>query len=837
MTKKISSFLAILFCLLFLNANYIHAQSSVDYSSEEELIYDIRSRNFEKPIKFLTEQLLEMEQNHAESFADSVYIGMTTLLSVAHVQNGDIHAAENALSRSINFLVENHIQSKLSYSLYLALGGIEYNLGHYQQAKQYYEATNQLILGQDGKTEYYAVVLSCLADCNRILGLYREALIQIKESLAIIEGIESPSSFRSKLSIYQKAGAVFYDNGDIEKAFEYTQKVYKYTKDNGEYESEYINAARNLAVYYLNNGEYENCIAILKELEHHPLSSEERSLLYNNLYLAYYFLGDEENASKYCNICSDYLYDNLAHLYKSIPFGRLEDIWNSKCIQLLVNNGIIELCNNNDIALQMCYNNCIRVKTLNQNYYAKLRELAKSDSDLSSIFNSIKEQRTNIFGSHANDSILGLSFLNLQNYEQSLLDRVQIKESIDFNIKKWTDIKAKLKDKDYAIEFFHYSDLTNNEQEDSSSKFGALIISNRCVKPQFVQLCTFDQLSNLYRDALVQGALGINSLYRKNEVSTLLYDYIWKKIDTFVEDANIIYISPVLTLQNINFSYLVCPNNTYLCEKYDIRMVTSTASIDKEETTFVTAEAHIYGACNYDVEEESHKSPLRNIIIDDLYDNARGTFGNLKWSVSEVDSIEEALSKSAKLSVYKGNNATEENFRKMDGDSPSILHVSAHGFYLVGFNKFQEYFESLHQYLDNDNSLLYSGIILSEGSYSLHGQKDSNAIHDGIITAEEISMMDFSNTQLVVLSACLSGIGVSQEGYGGLVKAFKYAGAKQLLVSLWEVSDYTTYKLMTLFYNYLNEGFSTHMALQRAQQQLAFDYPDPYYWAGFILLD
>lgn len=837
MTKKIAPFLTILCCLFFPNVNHILAQSSMDYSNEEELIYDIRSRNFEKPIKFLTVQLFEMEQNHTESFADSVYIGMTTLLSVAHVQNGDIHAAENVLSRSINFLAENHIQSKLLYSLYLALGGIEYNLGHYQQAKQYYEATNQLILGQDGKTEYYAVVLSCLADCNRILGLYREALIKIKESLAIIEGIESPSSFRSKLSIYQKAGAVFYDNGDIEKAFDYTQKVYEYTKDNDEYESEYINAARNLAVYYLNNGEYENCIAILKELEHHPLSSEEKSILYNNLYCAYYFLGDVENASKYCSICSDYLFDNLSLLYRSIPLGRLEDVWANKCIQLLVNNGIIELCNNNDIALQMCYDNCIRVKTLNQNYYAKLRDLSKSDSELSDIFNSIKKQRTSIFGSHANDSILGLSFLNLQNYEQSILDRIQIKESIDLNIQKWTDVKARLKDNDYAIEFFPYSVPNNSEQDESLLRYGALIINNKSEKPQFVQLCSFDQLSNLYFDALVQGALGINSLYRKNEVSTLLYDYIWKKIDTFVEDANIIYISPVLTLQNINFSYLVCPNNTYLCEKYDIRMVTSTASIDKEEITFVTAEAHIYGACNYDVEEKSHNSTLRNLITDELYDNSRGTFGNLKWSVSEVDSIEEVLSKSVKVSVLKGDNAIEENFRKMDGDSPNLLHISAHGFYLVGFNKFQEYFESLHQYLDNDNSLLYSGIILSEGSNTIHGQKDTEAIRDGIITAEEISMMDFSNTQLVVLSACLSGIGVSKEGYGGLVRAFKYAGAKQLLVSLWEVSDYTTYKLMTLFYKYLIDGVNTHQALKKAQQQLASEYPDPYYWAGFVLLN
>ena len=98
--------------------------------------------------------------------------------------------------------------------------------------------------------------------------------------------------------------------------------------------------------------------------------------------------------------------------------------------------------------------------------------------------------------------------------------------------------------------------------------------------------------------------------------------------------------------------------------------------------------------------------------------------------------------------------------------------------------------------------------------------------------------MDFGNTQLVVLSACETAIGVSlQEGFGGLIRAFKMAGVKHVIASLWKVSDEATADLMVLFYENLMSGIEPHESLIRAQREMALRYPDPYYWAAFIMID
>ena len=113
----------------------------------------------------------------------------------------------------------------------------------------------------------------------------------------------------------------------------------------------------------------------------------------------------------------------------------------------------------------------------------------------------------------------------------------------------------------------------------------------------------------------------------------------------------------------------------------------------------------------------------------------------------------------------------------MDGNSPSIIHLSTHGFYLVGFDKYAEYFNNLLPYSIKDNSMLLSGILLADANSTLRKPNERTPLNDGIITAEEIAMLDLRNTKLVVLSACETAIGENlQEGFGGLVRAFKNAG-------------------------------------------------------------
>jgi CHAT domain-containing protein len=107
---------------------------------------------------------------------------------------------------------------------------------------------------------------------------------------------------------------------------------------------------------------------------------------------------------------------------------------------------------------------------------------------------------------------------------------------------------------------------------------------------------------------------------------------------------------------------------------------------------------------------------------------------------------------------------------------------------------------------------------------------------DGLLTAEDVSGLDLLATELVVLSACETGLGDVRTGEGvfGLQRAFTLAGAKTLVMSLWSVPDDATRQLMEGFYKRLLAGEGRADALRNAQLKLRERYPDPRYWGAFI---
>jgi CHAT domain-containing protein len=113
-----------------------------------------------------------------------------------------------------------------------------------------------------------------------------------------------------------------------------------------------------------------------------------------------------------------------------------------------------------------------------------------------------------------------------------------------------------------------------------------------------------------------------------------------------------------------------------------------------------------------------------------------------------------------------------------------------------------------------------------------------NTPEDGILTALEVAGMDLQGTQLVVLSACETGVGKISNGDGvyGLRRAVSMAGAESQVISLWKVDDKATEELMTQFYEHLQAGQGRGEALRQSQQSLRLNplYMDPFYWAGFI---
>ncbi|NJN20458.1 MAG: CHAT domain-containing protein [Leptolyngbya sp. RL_3_1] len=116
----------------------------------------------------------------------------------------------------------------------------------------------------------------------------------------------------------------------------------------------------------------------------------------------------------------------------------------------------------------------------------------------------------------------------------------------------------------------------------------------------------------------------------------------------------------------------------------------------------------------------------------------------------------------------------------------------------------------------------------------------SSGSEDGVFTALEASQLNLFGTQLVVLSACETGLGdiANGEGVYGLRRAFAIAGAESQLMSLWQVSDYGTQSLMARYYENLTTGMGRSEALRAVQLEMieaGGQYSHPYYWGAFIL--
>ena len=181
--------------------------------------------------------------------------------------------------------------------------------------------------------------------------------------------------------------------------------------------------------------------------------------------------------------------------------------------------------------------------------------------------------------------------------------------------------------------------------------------------------------------------------------------------------------------------------------------------------------------------------------------------------------------------------------KALHGRAPELLHFGTHGF-LLSTNQDQYQHRSLYEAAgiigDQQQALmLQSGLLLAGSCRAWQGETLPINVEDGILTAYELSQIDLKGCNLVVLSACETGLGFINNSTGdvGLKRALKLAGAGSIVASLWQVPDNATSILMKSFYDYIAIGQSPISALNSAKNKLRQRYPQPYYWAGFFVVD
>ena len=398
----------------------------------------------------------------------------------------------------------------------------------------------------------------------------------------------------------------------------------------------------------------------------------------------------------------------------------------------------------------------------------------------------------------------------------------------------WRTVQSAISKRDLAVEFFQYE----AEDEKLGEQYGAMVIKDGWPYPKFVHLCSSSDLDHLAKEP-----------HHSHDENGRLFKLIWEPLSNEFDGIDNIYYSPQGLLHILNLSAIIDDKGIPMFKTYNMYRVSSTANIARISDPKVE-NAYVYGGLVYDSDDDTmlqehrkfSRSEKTGIEYNWIADSSsRHGWEYLPNTQAEIDSITALLSASEiKVISYSGVEGTEESFKALDGTHPGILHIATHGFYLPF-----SIADSTELGIDREkliaatqNALVRSGLILSNGGRAWKGESIPQEVEDGILQADEIASVNLSGTSLLVLSACETALGdISSDGVYGLQRAFKSAGVETIIMSLWDVDDTVTSFFMTYFYEAWSSGRTKHDAFVSAQSRLREIYPEPYYWAAFIMLD
>ena len=436
-------------------------------------------------------------------------------------------------------------------------------------------------------------------------------------------------------------------------------------------------------------------------------------------------------------------------------------------------------------------------------------------------------------------------------YDNTLYSRLGLSEASK-TPKSWSDVAKSLQPNEVAIEFVLVPEAF---YEKNHVRYGALLLRNGNDSPQYIELCESEQMDSIIRNHIVTDVSFINKLY--DVKNPLIYNFIFKKLTKYLKPKDHIYYSPTNLLTLVNLGY-VGDGKQRLSEKYDFHQVSSTALIAdlKRKDFSCKGKIAVYGGISYDesmdelveeakryqIEKSENNEVMQTLLAQD---KSRGAMnGFLEGSLEEALFIEKLFKQNGKnVDLYVGNKANEESLKAYSGKAPQILHISTHGFTLTTVNDQNEH-RNIIEDIDligkrKSTALLYSGLRMAGSDRAWNGELIPKGVEDGIVTAYELSQLNLKGCDLTVLSACETGLGHfdTTGNEAGLKQALKQAGVGSIVFSLWQIPDAASTLLMQNFYQFILQGKQPREALREAQEKVAKVYPEPYYWAGFSIID
>ncbi len=592
-------------------------------------------------------------------------------------------------------------------------------------------------------------------------------------------------------SIYTLTGDVYYQSKNYKKAEEfYNQSKALYEKFFSNTHPEYVKVLSKLSKVYYMQKDFKKSKKMIEE----SLGNYESFI--KQIFPA---LSEGEKAKYWNTIRGDF------EFYNTLAFSNLEDFKDlagkvydyqllTKALLLSSSIKIRErIMNSTDEELKERYNMWIQKK--------ELLTLALSMSTTQLAENGIEPAALNLEIERLEKDLSQKSELFGQNFED---------KRISFN-----DVKKSLKPNETAIEMVRYRHF--NHDFTDSAVYAALYLKSDFAKPKAIMLKDGSRMETRYYK------------YYRNAVTGRIADRIsygifWKPIIDEIGQSSTIYLSADGVYNIINLEALPTPDGRYVVDNSNIVLVSNTKDLYlrkvKSRASSGENTASMFGNPLF------YAAATKNQSI-----------AALPGTEKEINQLQFMLKQKGWITdEYIDKTATEENIKELV--SPKIFHIATHGFYEpTAVITMEEELEG-NEALMSQNPLMRTGLLLKGAGDLLEKTKYNYNMENGILTAYEAMSLNLDKTDLVVLSACETGLGDLQAGEGvyGLQRAFLVAGAKVLIMSMFKVDDEATQKLMLKFYQKWLNTNNLRQSFIDAKKELRVEYPDPIYWGAFMMI-
>jgi CHAT domain-containing protein/tetratricopeptide (TPR) repeat protein len=737
------------------------------------------------------------------------YSSFLNALAVLYADEGRYAEAEKLHQQALHILEQiKGLEESDTYALTLGnLAGTYQLQGKYAQAEPMLRKVLDLIKKSVGeKHEYYATTLSNLVNLYTMQSDYAQALPLANEALQITKevfGENHPDYAHSMVYL----ASIF----RWQKAYSQAEQLLLQAKaimEKGKWERHptYEHLSRELAVLYDIQGRYSEALPLYRHYTQKALADLQNNFTHLS----------ESNKQKYVETYQGYL-KNMHHflyaiLEKQADFEGLPTLLRALFDLQLSTKGML----------------------LAESEKMKKRILASGDSSLIqqyqlwNLSKNFLSKAYNLSADERAEKNIDLARLQaeVEQLEKGLYSRSADFEAA-FNPPNYTsqDLQATLGEDEVAIDLARFTRIENWDapQPDTLICYLALVLTKNDLFP--ILLKDGREMEgkpfSFYR-SMMKAALG-------QVLQDSSYNVFWKPIGNNFVKVKKIYFAPDGVYHSINLNTLKNPaSGRYLAEDLDIHIVTNLKELLQEKKPNTIKKAALFGRPAYKMSKDEHEDNRR--IIERSantemereinYSITKIGFSDLVGTEIEVKGIEAVMKKNYwAVETILGKQAIEERLKKVR--NPSILHIATHG-----------YFRSTNA-KSTINGMLRSGIVLAGVNTPKTIESD-----DGVLTAQEASSLDLDETDLVVLSACETGLGEVSTGEGvyGLQRGFKVAGAKAVVMSLWKVDDTATQELMNTFYELWLSGKPKREAFKEAQLKIKDKYKYPYYWGAFVMV-